>query len=199
VFGRDSLEKKLREHGKRASAEVLEAEQSGVGITEGNPAFAGATEVVWKLKLEVRPEGEQPFPAEIEARFPQYGGPRKGLVLGVLYDPGDHSKVVVDQSPEGLVETAMGTAFANNPALAASPMGGSIENLMREAMADPAGFAQKMQAQSAPWVAAMGTPGAASSGDATIDALEKLTALRDRGVLTPEEFEAQKKRILGET
>jgi hypothetical protein len=160
MFGEDRQEKKLREHGQRAQAEVLEAQQAGYGVTEGNPAFAGATEVVWKLKLQVRPEGGEPFEADVKARF-------------------------------------LGTAFANNPALAASPMAGSIEEMMREAMADPTGLAEKMRAQSAPWVAAMGTP--ASSGDATIDQLEKLTELRDKGALSPEEFEAQKKRILGET
>jgi hypothetical protein len=197
MFGKDRLEKKLREQGRRAQAEVLEAEQGGYGVTEGNPAFAGATEVVWKLKLQVRPEAGEPFEAVVKARFPQFGSPRKGLVLGVLYDPDDHSKVVVDESEEGMVETALGTAFANNPALAASPMAGSIEEMMREAMADPTGFAEKMRAQSAPWVAAMGAP--ASSGDETIDQLEKLTELRDKGALSPEEFEAQKKRILGET
>jgi len=198
VFGRDkSLEKQLRDAGKRAPAEVLEAEPAGHGVTAGNPAFAGATEVAWKLKLEVRPEGGQPFPAEVETTFSQFSTPGKGIVLSVLYDPDDHSKVVVDRSEEGAVETAIGTAFASNPALAASPMAGSIENLMREAMADPTGFAEKMRAQSAPWVAAMGAP--ASSGDPMIDQLEKLTELRDKGALTPEEFEAQKKRILGET
>jgi hypothetical protein len=38
VFGHD---RKLEEHGTRAQAEVVKAEQSSVGITEGNPAFAG--------------------------------------------------------------------------------------------------------------------------------------------------------------
>lgn len=203
MFGRDkSLEKQLRDAGKRAPAEVLEAEPAGHGVTAGNPAFAAATEVAWKLKLEVQPEGGQPFPAEVEAKFSQFSTPAKGLVLSVLYDPDDHSKIVVDQSEEGVVETAIGTALANNPALAASPMAGSIENLMREAMADPTGFAEKMRAQAAaqgggPWVVGLGAP--ASSGDPMIDQLEKLTELRDKGALTPEEFEAQKKRILGET
>jgi hypothetical protein len=37
MFGRDKrLERKLREEGRRAPAEVLEAEQSGIGITVGN-------------------------------------------------------------------------------------------------------------------------------------------------------------------
>ena len=203
MFGKEkSAETLLRDAGKRAPAEVLEAERTGSGVTTGNPAFAAATEVLWKLKLEVRPEGEQPFPAEIEARFSQFSTPAKGLVLSVLYDPDDHSKILVDQSEEGVVETAIGTAFASNPALAASPMAGSIETMMREAMADPTGFAEKMRAQAAaqgggPWVVGLGAP--ASSGDATIDQLEKLTELRDKGALTLEEFEAQKKRVLGET
>src|SRR5881398_1116692 len=38
----------------------------------------------------------------------------------------------------------------------------------------------------------------AASGVATADALTKLAALRDRGLLTDEEFEAQKKKLLGE-
>jgi hypothetical protein len=35
--------------------------------------------------------------------------------------------------------------------------------------------------------------------DDTIAALERLTALRDRGALTPTEFEAQKRKLLGES
>ena len=39
---------------------------------------------------------------------------------------------------------------------------------------------------------------ATTASEDPVDRLEKLADLRDRGVLTPEEFEAQKKRILGE-
>jgi hypothetical protein len=40
--------------------------------------------------------------------------------------------------------------------------------------------------------------GPAAAAAATADALTKLADLRDRGVLSEEEFEAQKKRLLGE-
>ncbi|MBJ7329583.1 MAG: SHOCT domain-containing protein [Solirubrobacteraceae bacterium] len=40
-------------------------------------------------------------------------------------------------------------------------------------------------------------PAAAPAGDSMLDALERLTALRDQGVLTDEEFAAQKARVLG--
>jgi hypothetical protein len=39
-----------------------------------------------------------------------------------------------------------------------------------------------------------GAPAAAS----TVDSLTKLADLRDRGVLTEDEFQAQKKKLLGE-
>lgn len=39
---------------------------------------------------------------------------------------------------------------------------------------------------------------AVHSGDDVVDRLERLAALRDRGVLTEEEFQSQKQRILGE-
>ena len=40
-------------------------------------------------------------------------------------------------------------------------------------------------------------PSAAAGAEATADALTKLADLRDRGVLTNDEFEAQKKKLLG--
>jgi hypothetical protein len=39
----------------------------------------------------------------------------------------------------------------------------------------------------------------ASGSDVTVDALEKLADLHDRGVLTDEEFAKQKQRILDES
>jgi hypothetical protein len=40
---------------------------------------------------------------------------------------------------------------------------------------------------------------APSGGDDVIGQLERLTALRDKGALSPDEFEAQKRKVLGET
>ncbi|TDK88527.1 SHOCT domain-containing protein [Mycobacterium paragordonae] len=76
------------------------------------------------------------------------------------------------------------------------PMG----DVIRQAMADPAGFriemmrrATEMQEQA---MLAMQPQAPAASQD-PLDRLERLAALKDRGVLTDEEFEQQKRRILG--
>jgi hypothetical protein len=49
-----------------------------------------------------------------------------------------------------------------------------------------------------PGVPLSGQPGQASDAASTADTLTKLADLHDRGVLTDEEFAAQKKKLLGE-
>jgi hypothetical protein len=194
VFGHD---KHLEEHGTRASAEVVSAEQSNVAVTEGNPAFAGATEVLWKLDVKVKPEGAEPFDAHVEARLPQYTMLRAGTSVPVLFDPADHSKVALDMSPQGWADAAIASATAANPAMA-----GPIKEMMDAAMKDPAGFQkhameQAEEAFKAAGVNVAGMNFGGGSSDATVDALERLAALHDRGALTDEEFAQQKARILG--
>jgi Short C-terminal domain len=50
----------------------------------------------------------------------------------------------------------------------------------------------------APFAAAAGTPAPAPDDDDPLDKIAKLGQLRDRGIVTPEEFEAQKRRLLDE-
>jgi hypothetical protein len=105
---------------------------------------------------------------------------------------------------------------------------GSVEQFFQAAMADPRGFAAHIQeramaAQQAAQAAQAGQAALvaqSASGETTVtlpttvsitpglptpvatpdpvDLLARLADLRDRGALTPEEFETQKKRILGE-
>ena len=64
-------------------------------------------------------------------------------------------------------------------------------------MADPQGFAAQMRERAAAaQQAAMAQVAAPAEG--LVDALTKLADLRDRGALTDQEFQAQKKRLLGE-
>ena len=213
MFGRGKRsEEELRNGGKHAPADILEAEQ-GVGITVGNPALAANTEIVYKLRLRVRPEGEAPFEVALKARFPQFSAPRRGASIGVIYDPADHSKVVIDESAAGAAQSAISAALGGSPAVAANPrMGGSISDLMQSALADPMAFQRRMQQQAAAGIdpltgrpVSYATPGAPSAPTAPaappavdpIEQLTKLADLRDRGVLTDEEFEAQKRRLLG--
>jgi putative oligomerization/nucleic acid binding protein len=201
VFGHD---KKLAEHGTRAPAEVVKAEQSVAGVTAGNPAFAGATEVAWKLDVKVKSEGADPFDARVEARLPQYTVLRAGTTVPVVFDPDDHSKVTLDMSPEGWAQASAAQvgAMTGNAALAAP-----IQEMMQAALKDPVGFQKHAMEQAEEAFKAAGfnvsemAPGAAAAGSSAemVDTLEKLADLRDRGVLSDEEFAKQKQRILDES
>ena len=42
-----------------------------MAITHGSDAIVGNTEIVWKLKLRVKPEGEPEFDADVKQRYGQ--------------------------------------------------------------------------------------------------------------------------------
>ena len=92
-----------------------------MGVTVGNPALASNMEIVWKLRPRVRPSDDAAFDVDAKARFPQLSAPRRAATLGVLYDPSDQSKVVMDRSPGGAAQSAVNAALAGNPAAAANP------------------------------------------------------------------------------
>ena len=201
MFGRD---KQPEENGVRATAEVVRAEQSGAGVTTGNPAFAGATEVVWDLDVKVKPDGAEPFDAHVEAKLPQYTMLMVGSSIPVLFDPDDHSKVTLDMSPQGWADAALAStsqigALTGNPALAAP-----IREMMEAALKDPVAFRQHAmeEAQKAFGSAGFTVVGAGApqpTGEAAmVDTLQKLADLHKQGVLTDEEFAQQKAKLLGE-
>ncbi len=211
MFGEaERLEKRLRDGGgKTAPAQITEAKAGHMAISSGGDAAqqVASAHVNWKLKLHVTPDGEAAFDAEVKEPYPEMGGgPSVGSTVGVLYDPTDHSKLVVDHSAEG-----QGAMLAGNMSPAAKAQmekigGEPAEDLMSEAIADPAAFRQKME-QGAAQLAAnatafmgsanvQGLPGAAAPVDPA-DEIAKLADLRDRGALTDAEFQAQKKKILG--
>ncbi len=103
MFGsKDRLEKKLRESGgKIAPAKITATKKGKVAISHGNTAAQqlGSAHFNWKLTLQVTPDNESPFAAEVKEPYPEHGGgPSVGDAIGVLYDPSDHSKLVVDHS-----------------------------------------------------------------------------------------------------
>jgi len=211
MFGSaERLEKKLRESGgKTATAEITTAKAGKMAISTGNDAAqqAASAHVNWKLTLRVTPDGESPFEAEVKAPYPEMGGgPSVADTIGVLYDPNDHTKLVVDHSTQGVATQALSHMSPTAQAALASVGGEPAEDLVKEAIADPAAFREKMRARAGsggPIVMVGGqqisgapiTPPTAPVDPA--DELAKLADLRDRGALTSEEFEAQKKRVLG--
>jgi hypothetical protein len=228
VFGRHKdLEEKLRASGRTALARIDAAEQTPWAVGLGPDSVAANTEIVWKLKLHVTPEGEEPFDAETSQSWPQLEIPRVGQAP-VLYDPEDHARVVLDHSVGS--QEAAGVAMVESrltpEATAAIERfgGGSVHDLLSTAMSDPQGFAAQMreraaeaqrdamaqaeafqaQAQAAQAQAAQAQAaqaGASSAptggtGDDPVAQLERLAALRAQGLLTDQEFEALKKRII---
>jgi hypothetical protein len=112
-----------------------------------------------------------------------FGGPRRG----------------------GLVRTVGRTAVV---AGTASAVAGGVQRRQSRRWADKDAEAQAQQqavydqgvadAQApAPAPAAAPPPAPAAGGEDVVDQLEKLADLRDRGVLTDEEFAAQKAKVLG--
>ena len=201
MFGRRDLSKV----GIRAFADVLAAEQSAISVTIGNPNLVDNTEVRWKLLLRVTPDAEPPFEANVTALLPQLSPPRPGMRLPVLYDPKDHSRVEIERRPAATADVAIDAVTAARPDLAgAQVMGMPMTDVIRQAMANPTAFREEMMRRGAEMQQqALGAmqaaqPQQSQQGADPIDRLEKLAALKDRGLLTDEEFEQQKRKILGD-
>src|SRR5262245_10215125 len=103
MFGHNKrLERKLREKGGiQAWATVLESEKqwASTGGANVSPGQAGSMTIHQKLRLRVEPDGEPPFEATVKQVFnDSYGWhiPQEGYSVKVLYDPTDHSKLVID-------------------------------------------------------------------------------------------------------
>lgn len=195
---------RLDKVGVRAYADILAAEQTSVSVSIGNPNLVGNSEIRWKLQLRVLPESEPSFEATLHALLPQLNRPRPGTRVTVRYDPKDHSRIELDQ--QSPAATAVDAITAARPDLAGSQvMGMPVAEMIRNAIADPNAFraqmmqrgAEMQQQAMAAMQAAQPQPAAPAAPD-PVDRLERLAALKDRNLITDEEFEQQKRRILGE-
>ncbi|MDP7724895.1 SHOCT domain-containing protein [Mycobacterium sp. TY814] len=190
-------QRKLDKVGVRAFADVLQAEQSTVSVTVGNPNLVSNTQVRWTLRLRVTPEQDLSFEATLKTQLPQSMWPRPGTRVAVRYDPKDHNRIELNHQP--VAETAIDAITANRPDLGgASVMGMPMGDVIRQAMADPGGLRAEMMRRAAEMQEqAMQAMHAPAPEQDVLDRLERLVALKDRGVLTDDEFEQQKRRILG--
>jgi Short C-terminal domain len=213
LFGSSKrLEKKLEKNGTAATAEITQAEKTHWINSSGAQAVGGQNSTVtWHLTLQVKPDGAAPFDATITDAFPLGDDIVVGHSVSVLFDPADHSKVVIDHSPKGEIASFMaGMSPGATAAIASSGAGGALDSLMQDAAKDPSGVLARWRSDPDAAVAAFrsqmtapttvnpavtpATPGAESPEDR----LTKLADLRDRGAITDAEFQAQKKQILGE-
>jgi Short C-terminal domain len=214
------LERKLREQGgKRAWATVLESKKEWASTGGANvaPGQAGSITIHQKLRLRVEPDGEQPFESTVKQVFnDSYGWhiPQEGYSVRVIFDPDDHTKLVMDLD-------AMPVAPGLDRDEAAARREGAIDRqrIRQRAPGDSAQRAEQMRAialdaslspdekraklmelsasmGAGPKTAFVAGHVVAANPVDAVDALTKLADLRDRGVLTQAEFEAQKSKIL---
>ncbi len=165
------------------------------------------------LDLMIEAEGMPAYMVHITARPKTGKWPEINQVLPVVLDRSNPTRVEIiwDQIPSLRDRVQMRTAArleaarlatAGGSASAAPTGDGSPQELMRQALADPAAFAETMRARGN---ASAHLPGGAqvagAPGPSTadpVDRIAKLADLRDRGAVSEDEFQAQKKRILGE-
>jgi len=206
MFGmHPELEHRLRKHGTRARATVLEARQGHLTNSDGSGRAANVT-TDWYLKVEVHPDGAPAFQADVDSLFGQFAGPSVGQELAVIFDPADHAKVVVDQSPDGQIDSATQTIAAQLGSHGLEVDTARLATLLKEGRDHPGSV------DPAAMRAAMGVPegsgtvvnlsttvGEAPGASADpVELLEKLAQLHRNGDVSDEEFAAQKKRLLGE-
>jgi hypothetical protein len=171
--------KRLEEAGRKANATVVEIAEKGMAVTHGAEGVISNTELALKTTLKVQPEGEPEFEVRETFRYPQLAVPSAGMTIPVIYDPEDHDKIMLDDSPE-----AQQAAALSGAGIDAGAIGDAIAN------------AQQMQQQA---MQPGGMAGFASPAQQDpVDKLEKLQALKEKGALTDSEFEAQKAKLLGD-
>jgi hypothetical protein len=207
--------KRLLETGQEAPAEIMSVQDTGVSLGNEDLSYFVL------LTLTVTPPGAPPFTAKLEAYVSRAAVPRAGDLVMVKFDPNDRSKVVLMDASSGSTPTrsaSFGTdhserreafvAAISEATQTESQDGGQAAVLA--AIRDAAQAAGKdgrqariisLSGDDAPSQlgALMETLGArrdATETDAA-DRLAELDTLRQRGLLTDEEFAAQRQRILG--
>jgi len=146
-------------------------------------------------------EGGEAIFASLEGRL------RPGNTVPVRYDAGDREKIVLDlPALQKEVYSQWPSEQADVPSGLVGALGsGPLADILQQASQDPEGLRARLQAQgsgaSAFVVSGAGVaplPGAPAAQQTDVaDQLTKLADLRDRGVLTAAEFEAQKQKLLG--
>jgi putative oligomerization/nucleic acid binding protein len=175
-------------------------------IVEMGALDRGGTSFNLPMTLQVHVEGITPF--EVEDQWMVKAKDCAGLSgsIPVKVDRDDHQKVAIDW--DGVRAAYEQEKAARREALASgAPPGVSVTmedsqvidlsdnpELMRQVEQALGQFGMQM-----PQGASAGFSGPQAEGDDPIAKLERLAALRAAGVLTEEEFQQQKRRVLGET
>ncbi|MFM9127849.1 MAG: hypothetical protein ACKOTA_09915, partial [Solirubrobacterales bacterium] len=103
MLGQPSRKKRkhLIENGTRATAVVLKRSRR-IAVTTGPENVVDSTELDFRLKLRVEPEGQEAFEVGCRMRFPQMSAPEEGSRIPVIFDPEDRDEIMWDDTPAGI-------------------------------------------------------------------------------------------------
>jgi hypothetical protein len=202
VFGKlsERTRKRLLEHGTRAPATVLEVGERGMTISHGD--LVADTEIVLKVRLRVEPPAQVAFEVERRLRFEQFSLPQVGGQIAVIFDADDHDTLMLDPDAVApiVAEAAQLATRARELADSTAATREQIHQMLAaKGMPGSAGSAETrdMIRQMLAAKGVSGPGGAAPAAPDPVAELERLGALRERGLLTDEEFAAAKARVLG--
>src|SRR3954468_2583478 len=186
-------QRKLEDHGTHAPATVLAISDRGMTVSHNGGPLVADTEVILKTHLRVEPPGEPSFEVEKRLRYDQLAMPSAGSQLAGIFNPEDHDELMLD--PAGPAAGVMATVI---PGL------GSVQDLLTtvqaakaEAGGDRQAMTEALLAQFGGGAAVVGGGGGFGTPPDPLDELAKVGELHRNGVLTDEEFTAQKRRLLG--
>jgi hypothetical protein len=162
--------RRLLKHGESADARVLECE---IPKNQSPGAY-----LMHKFVVDVQPEGAPPFQANVKDAFSVFWAPKRGDLLKVKFNPKSR-KVAFDLEGDPRYDSSMQERTGQwTPGETAPP---SIFG-----MSSSGGVESPSPTSS----------GIATGGGSRVERLQQLGQLRDAGVITVEDFEAQKRRIL---
>jgi hypothetical protein len=212
MFGKPSKrqQKRLAEQGVHAPATVVSIADRGMAVTNGAEGIVSNTEMLLKTTLQVEPDGQPSFEVTKRISWPQLSVPAAGMKINVIFNPDDHDDLMVDRAAPyvpaipGLGSEAGGAMPDLNKLLGAvreatKEAGGDRTKLaaeLRENLAEQGIIPTKFDTGDGSLV--LGGFGAPQSPeDAKLARLAQLGKLKESGVLTEEEFQAEKAKILG--
>lgn len=167
-------------------------------------AGANASSYRIQMKLSVQLPGQDPYLVRYTCFASREKYPWPGSVVPVTVDRKDREKLRIEwdrvptsderaaQSHEQMIAMQKGTPVAGSPGIGTVIDARNNPELRAEILA-----ALSNQGIDVSGASGDATTPSAGGQDDTLDQLQQLGHLRDSGVLTPEEFESQKSRILG--
>jgi hypothetical protein len=188
------LEKRLRESGAKGTGVVVESHETSTMTRHGD----GSVDVVWQARLSVTPADGPAFEATVKQEFRSTTQPVPGATFEVLYDPADHSQVVIDMEYLKTIDPRPHELRKSDPEAYKKRMD-NLAVMLREAALNPQGMDQAfvVLGGGGAFVGPGGMSPAPVPGEDVTDSIKRLADLRDAGIITDGEFEFHKRLILG--